>query len=120
MAKKLACQGGSPVYDGPWPRWPELTDRGQMLAALADVLDGPCWTVRAAAGTLTATERFEQAWAHRCGVPHALAVTSGSSALEVALRALGVGPGDEVVVPALGWYATAAAVLRVGATPVFA
>jgi dTDP-4-amino-4,6-dideoxygalactose transaminase len=61
----------------------------------------------------------EEIWAERHGVPHALLVASGSTAVELALRALEIGPGDEVLVPALGWYATAAAVSRVGATAVF-
>jgi len=62
--------------------------------------------------------RFEQAFAEWIGVPHAVAVHSGTAALHLALLALGVGPGDEVVVPALTYVATANAVLYCGATPV--
>jgi perosamine synthetase len=62
---------------------------------------------------------FEAAFAQRHGVPHALAVTSCTTGLHLALAALGVGRGDEVVVPAFTWVATANVVLYCGATPVF-
>lgn len=63
---------------------------------------------------------FEKAFATRHGVPHALATTSCTTALHLILAAMGVGPGDEVIVPAFTWVATANAVLYCGATPVFA
>jgi dTDP-3-amino-3,4,6-trideoxy-alpha-D-glucose transaminase len=63
-------------------------------------------------------ERFEQAFASFCGTEHAAGVSSGTAALEIALRALGVGPGDEVIVPTYSFIATAEAVSTVGATPV--
>ncbi len=62
--------------------------------------------------------RFEQEFAHLHKVSHALATTSCTTALHLALLALGVGPGDEVIVPAFTWIATANAVLYCGATPV--
>ena len=65
-------------------------------------------------------ERFEQAFARRVGVEHAAALSSGTAALHAAMAALGVGPGDEVIVPALTFVATANAVLYQRATPVFA
>jgi len=64
--------------------------------------------------------RFERAFADYIGVKHALATSSGTGALHLALLALGVGPGDEVIVPDLTWVATANAVAYTGATPVFA
>jgi 8-amino-3,8-dideoxy-alpha-D-manno-octulosonate transaminase len=64
--------------------------------------------------------QFEQEVTRQFGVRHALAVASGCSALACALAALGVGPGDEVIVPAYTWIASAAAVLLVGAVPVIA
>lgn len=62
---------------------------------------------------------FEKAFAERHGVPHALAVTSCTTGLHLALAGLRVGPGDEVIVPAFTWVATANVVLYCGATPVF-
>jgi len=62
--------------------------------------------------------RFEQAFAEFCGVQHAVTCTSGTTALHLALLALGVGPGTEVIVPTLTFAATANAVRYCGATPV--
>src|SRR5207245_5181005 len=63
-------------------------------------------------------EAFEAAFARSCGVAHCLGVASGTDALELALRALDIGPGDEVIVPANTFVASALAVARAGATPV--
>ncbi len=62
---------------------------------------------------------FEKAFAQFCGVNYAVGVSSGTSALFLALRALGVGPNDEVIVPAFTYIATASAVSYTGAKPVF-
>lgn len=64
--------------------------------------------------------RFERAYAEYVGVRHAVSTASGTTALHLALAALGIGPGDEVIVPDLSMIATACAVLYTGATPVFA
>ena len=61
---------------------------------------------------------FERSFAHYCGVAHAITVNNGTSALHLALVALGVGPGDEVIVPTLTYVATANAVTYCGAKPV--
>lgn len=66
------------------------------------------------------TRRLEREFASYCGVPHAIAVSNGTTALELAMRALEIGPGDEVIVPARSFFATAASVVAVGATPAFA
>jgi dTDP-4-amino-4,6-dideoxygalactose transaminase len=66
------------------------------------------------------TRAFEQAFAERSQASHAIALANGTLALELALRALGVGAGDEVVVPARSFMASASCVAAVGATPVFA
>jgi perosamine synthetase len=65
-------------------------------------------------------ERFERAFADYIGTRYAIALPSCTSAIHLALAALGVGPGDEVVVPEITWIASAAPVSYVGATPVFA
>lgn len=62
---------------------------------------------------------FEKNFAERHGVKHALAVTSCTTGLHLALAALNVGPGDEVIIPAFTWVATANVVLYCGATPIF-
>lgn len=64
-------------------------------------------------------EAFEAEYAEYCGTAHAIGVSSGTEALVLVLRALGVGPGDEVLVPANSFIATAEAVSLVGATPRF-
>jgi perosamine synthetase len=62
---------------------------------------------------------FERVMADYLRVPHAVAVTNGSVAIDLALQVFGIGYGDEVIVPSLTYYATAAAVSRLGAVPVF-
>ncbi len=84
------------------------------LDAVADVLRSGWLTM----GPRTAA--FEQAFAEQLGARHAVAVSSCTAALHLAYLAAGVGPGDEVIVPAFTFAATAAAVLYCGATPVFA
>lgn len=65
-------------------------------------------------------KRFETTFADYLGVKYALSTSSCTGALHIALAALGIGPGDEVIVPDITWVATANAVLYVGATPIFA
>lgn len=62
---------------------------------------------------------FEKKFSLKIGVKHTVGCANGSDALEIALRALDIGPGDEVIVPAMTWVATATAVMLVGAKPVF-
>lgn len=63
---------------------------------------------------------FERTVAEFCGATHAVACSSGTTALHLALLSLGIGPGDEVIVPSLSFIATANAVIHCGATPMFA
>ena len=95
-------------------RWPVLT--GEDRAAVARVLDRG---VLSGAGA-PEMRALEAEFAAAVGARFCLATNSGTSALHVALAAAGVGPGDEVIVPALGFIATAQAVLHADATPVFA
>jgi dTDP-4-amino-4,6-dideoxygalactose transaminase len=84
--------------------------RAELDAAVSDVLDGG-WFVLG-----KEVEAFEQAWARHVGAGYAVGVGNGLDALVLGLRALGVGPGDEVVVPANTYIATWLAVTAVGAT----
>ncbi len=70
--------------------------------------------------TGTETRCFEEEFATWCGVPHAVALANGTLALDVALKALGIGPGDEVVVTPRTFIASVSCVVNAGATPVFA
>src|SRR5438105_4811242 len=84
------------------------------LRAVAEVLRSDWLT------TGPAVERFEQAIAEFTGACHAVAVSSGTAALHAAVYALGIGAGDEVIVPPMTFVATANAVIFQGGTPVFA
>lgn len=88
--------------------------RDEIDAALADV----CRSGAFVHGPAVA--RFEAAMADYCGTEHAVGCASGSDALLLALMVLGIGPGDEVIVPSFTFFATASAVWRLGARPVFA
>ncbi len=85
----------------------------QLHAAAARVLDSGVYIL----GPEVAA--FEQEFAAYCGAAHAVGVANGTEALTIALRAMGVGPGDEVVVPSFTFYASAEAIPPTGATPVF-
>lgn len=87
-----------------------------FLAGMKTLLRGEL--ARYHTGGESEVDRFEGELSREIGVPHALAVNSGTSALICALVGAGVGPGDEVLVPAYTWVSTAAAPLAVGAVPV--
>jgi dTDP-4-amino-4,6-dideoxygalactose transaminase len=86
--------------------------RDDVLAALADLID------RSEFGTGAAVEAFEEVFARYCGTSECVGVSSGIDALRLLLAAAGVAPGDEVIVPAMTFVATFAAVSQLGAAPV--
>ncbi len=114
---QLAVAGGTPVRDTnarPWPAWPAATE--EDIAAVADVLRSGKWN-RWRTDRVVALEEALQEFT---GAAHVIALASGTAGIEVALKAAGVRPGDEVIVPAYTYVATATAVLQVGGVPVFA
>lgn len=116
---KLAVNGGAPVLRSSWPVWPVAEKSAKSV--VMEALDSGRWAV---SGPYRGMESFEQqfcrAFAAYCRVPHCVLTANGSSALVVALEALGVGHADEVLVPGLTWVACASAPVRIGAHPVFA
>jgi dTDP-4-amino-4,6-dideoxygalactose transaminase len=109
----LAIHGGAPVRTRPFPAWPQYGHEEEE--ALAGVLHSRAW-----GGYHPAVKELEQSFAAVHGVPHAVSCANGTVALQVALDALGVKPGDEVIVPPFTFVASATAVLLCNATPVFA
>jgi dTDP-4-amino-4,6-dideoxygalactose transaminase len=112
MAEKLALQGGPRAKKTPFPAWPQWDDHERQ--ALIEVLDSGVWWRTPG----TQTVRFEQEFAAYHGAKHGVAVTNGTAAIEVVMAALGIGLGDEVIVPDFTFVATASAVLFAGALPV--
>lgn len=109
----LAIDGGPKTREKPWPTWPVWGESEER--ALLDVLhSGKWWSVGG-----TKVKEFEQAFARFQDAKHGICITNGTAAIEVCLRALGIGCGDEVIVPPYTFIATASAVLSVSATPVF-
>jgi dTDP-3-amino-3,4,6-trideoxy-alpha-D-glucose transaminase len=101
---------GVPLFDTSAPL---VALRDELRAAVDRVLDSERYIL----GPEVAA--FEREFADYCGAEHAVAVANGTEAITIALRALGVGPGDEVVVPSFTFYASAEAIPPTGATPVF-
>ncbi len=99
-----------PLFDTSTPLAPL---REEIRARVGDVLDGGRFILGPEVGA------FEAEFAAAVGCAHAVGVANGTDALTIALRALGVGPGDEVVVPSFTFYASAEAIPPTGATPVF-
>src|SRR5947207_1536544 len=99
-----------PLFD---PSTPLEPLRGELDAAIARVLDSKQFILG------PEVEAFESELATYLGARHAIGVANGTEALTIALRALGVGPGDDVVVPSFTFYASAEAIPPTGARPVF-
>ncbi|MEK7405239.1 MAG: DegT/DnrJ/EryC1/StrS family aminotransferase [Acidobacteriota bacterium] len=111
--ERPALLGGKPVRTESFPSWPKF-DRTEEQALL-DVLRSGKWY----RGSGKNAERFEAAYAKLMGARHCLATANGTSALFTSLNALGVGPGDEVILPPYTFVACVNVVLLLHALPVF-
>lgn len=112
--KKLAIHGGTPSRDtnkNPWPKWPVWGKEEEV--ALIEVLHSGVWSYNG-----PKEMEFNRLFAEFTGVKHAICAVNGTITLQIALEALGIGVGDEVIVPGLTWQATAATVIDVNATPI--
>ncbi|MBS1873851.1 MAG: DegT/DnrJ/EryC1/StrS family aminotransferase [Acidobacteria bacterium] len=123
---QLALFGGNPVRTKPFPSWP-VFDAAEERAVLEVLRSGKWW--RNSQGEDGAqdhdgegpsqTAQFQRAFAQSHGARYGIACANGTAALEVAMKAAGVGPGDEVLVPPYTFIATATAPLAINAIPVF-
>ncbi len=109
-----ALLGGEPLTkSADWPSWPPRM--AGLNEALAKVVEQDQWGVRS-----EVIKEFEERFSAYHDAQYGLAMANGTLALSAILNALGIGPGDEVILPAYTFLATAAAVIAVGAKPVFA
>ncbi len=112
-ASKLALLGGTPVATGlSFPEFPPVTET--TAQRLLEVYRSRQWSFNS-----PAEQEFQKVYARCHDAKHGIFMSNGTTTLEAALRACRIGPGDEVLVPALTWLATAMAVHYVGGTPVF-
>ncbi len=114
MTDKLALFGGEPVRKEPYPQWPVFDERD--IEAVTAVLRSGRWGGYPYPGPQTAS--FCEEFAAMQGGGYAVAMANGTVTMEVALRAADIGWGDEVIVPAYTFQATAAAPMAAGAIPV--
>ena len=110
----LAIDGGTPVVaDGEIAPWPEVTDDDRDAVLRAVDRSAP-WR-----WPLPDVQELESAWAAHTGTRFAVAANSGTGALHMAIAAADIGPGDEVLVPADTFLASATCVLQANAVPIF-
>jgi dTDP-4-amino-4,6-dideoxygalactose transaminase len=123
---KLALNGGAPVRSRAFSAWP-VFDAAEERAALEVLRSGKWWlytmgesvSPNSAGAADSEVVRFQRAFAHAHGSRFGIACSTGTAALEVALKALGVGPDHDVVVPPYTFVATASAPMLIGARSVF-
>lgn len=110
---KLAINGGTPVRSNPFPQWP-IWDQNE-IDALTKVVQSGKW------GCLQGNivSNFEKKYAEMHHAKHGICVNSGTAALRLALMAAGVGAGDEVILPAYTFIASASSIIENNAIPVF-
>jgi len=116
MSSTLAILGGEPIRTRPFPKWPVFDSREREQ--LETVLTSGTWGGHPSPSPKAA--ELSAAFAAYHGARFAIPTTSCTSALEVALKALGIGPGDEVIVPAITFAATPYAAVACMARPIFA
>lgn len=109
----LAIRGGTPLRTAPFPGWTMITPADKE--GLETVFNQADWGPDG-----PQNHAFQQRFAQYCGVKHCLTVANGTVSLELILRALGIGRGDEVIVPPYTFIATISSIIYAGATPVFA
>ena len=109
---RLALMGGTPAVTRQLPPWPIFDESDRK--ALNEVMESRIW-----GGYHESVEELERQFAAYHGASHGIALANGTVSLEIALSAAGIGPGDEVIVPPITFIASATAVLRIGAVPVF-
>ena len=112
---ELALCGGAPVRPQGYPAWPVHDERDAQ--AVAEVVRSGRWGGFPEPGPLAAS--FAERFAAYQGSRHGVVMANGTVTMEVALKALGIGWGDEVIVPALTFAATPYAAMAAGALPVF-
>jgi len=117
---ELAINGGKPVApDGFEVKWPVFDEKDEK--SIIEVLrSGRWWRGAYSNQEDSAVGRFEKDFAEYCGAKYGVAISNGTAALELALKSGGIEAGDEVIVPAATFIATATAVVMVNAIPVFA
>jgi L-glutamine:scyllo-inosose aminotransferase/L-glutamine:2-deoxy-scyllo-inosose/3-amino-2,3-dideoxy-scyllo-inosose aminotransferase len=117
MMERLAVAGGEPVWTGGWPAWPRADQRTEEL--VKEALHSNRWAISGVhAGVAPFERRFADAYARYHDVPYCVPTSSGSASLSIALEALGVARGDEVLVPGVTWVACASSVAALGAVPI--
>lgn len=113
MTETLAIHGGKKVTEEDFPLWPQFAEKTDqdIIKPLKNGLVN-YWTG-------TQGMKFEEMWAEWIGAEMAISCTNGTSALHIAIASLGIGPGDEVIVPTYSFIASSFAILQAGAIPVF-
>jgi len=113
MAKKEIVMNGTGVAELGFPGWPQFDPKSK--AEIAEALD----TGRVCYWTGTKGMEFEEKFAKWCGARMAISCTNGTAALHIGISTLGIGPGDEVIVPSYSFIASSFAIVQAGAVPVF-
>ncbi len=111
----LALKGGTPVRRKPFPHWPEFGEEEKQVLNL--VLQGRNWGGYPSPNTYA--KLFNERFADYQGARYGIGASNGTVTIEVALKAGGLRPGDEVIIPAYTWIGTASAVLSAEGIPIF-